>query len=85
MYTQNLCTQNIHTYIHNWPLQPFSQDYGLTKYTHTKYTLTLKKIFHLSACGCVHHDDIEANEILLVNQNWRRSNKYSSNEIIKLF
>ena len=19
----------IHTYIHNWPLQPFSQDYGL--------------------------------------------------------
>ena len=23
----------IHTYIHNWPLQPFSQDYGLASYT----------------------------------------------------
>ena len=26
-------TQNIHTYIHNWPLQPFSQDYGLDSHT----------------------------------------------------
>ena len=23
----------IHTYIHNWPLQPFSQDYGLAAHT----------------------------------------------------
>ena len=23
---------HIHTYIHNWPLQPFSQDYGLASY-----------------------------------------------------
>ena len=23
----------LHTYIHNWPLQPFSQDYGLASYT----------------------------------------------------
>ena len=22
-----------HTYIHNWPLQPFSQDYGLASHT----------------------------------------------------
>ena len=24
---------DIHTYIHNWPLQTFSQDYGLTSHT----------------------------------------------------
>ena len=24
---------NGHTYIHNWPLQPFSQDYGLAAQT----------------------------------------------------
>ena len=24
---------NLHTYIHNWPLQPFRQDYGLASHT----------------------------------------------------
>ena len=24
---------DLHTYIHNWPLQPFSQDYGLASHT----------------------------------------------------
>ena len=30
---QNSLLNNIHTYIHNWPLQPFSQDYGLASHT----------------------------------------------------
>ena len=29
----NVTTSYIHTYIHNWPLQPFSQDYGLVSHT----------------------------------------------------
>ena len=27
------CFTYIHTYIHNWPLQPFSQDYGQASHT----------------------------------------------------
>ena len=30
---KNMRKSNIRTYIHNWPLQPFSQDYGLASYT----------------------------------------------------
>ena len=37
MFRDFLCNKVIlniiHTYIHNWSLQPFSQDYGLASYT----------------------------------------------------
>ena len=32
----------LHTYIHNWPLQPFSQDYGLD--SHTTYVVCVNFI-----------------------------------------
>ena len=32
-FFQRLCSIYIHTYIHNWPLQPISQDYGLASHT----------------------------------------------------
>ena len=41
---------------------------------YTKYTFIIKNVC-FSACGCVHYDDIEANEIMLVNQYWRRPKK----------
>ena len=36
----------IHTYIHNWPLQPFSQDYGLV--SHTTHVVCVNFIRELS-------------------------------------
>ena len=34
--------QRTYTYIHNWPLQPFSQDYGLA--SHTTYVVCVNFI-----------------------------------------
>ena len=32
-YSLSDIAYSVHTYIHNWPLQPFSQDYGLASHT----------------------------------------------------
>ena len=37
----------VHTYIHNWSLQPFNQDYDLV--SHTAYVVCINPIHHWRA------------------------------------
>ena len=40
--------EHIHTYIHNWPLQPFSQDYGLASFHITFMNFHYKSLCRVS-------------------------------------
>ena len=42
------CVWSLHRYIHNWPLQPFGQDYGLASHTtHVAYVNFIHEWQHL--------------------------------------